>query len=88
MWVPRIMQKWLPVQKGERYHIEGSPFPVFIEQPDMVRRDAERAAPLFCFLARALILFWKYLTERGLFGFSGTLFTSTSDFVYIEGLEY
>ena len=37
MWVPRIMQKWLPVQKGERYHIEESPFPVFIEQPDMVR---------------------------------------------------
>jgi hypothetical protein len=41
------MQKWLPVQKGEHYHIEESPFPVFIEQPDMVRRDAERAAPLF-----------------------------------------
>ena len=34
MWVPRIMQKWLPVQKGEHYHIEESPFPVFIEQPE------------------------------------------------------
>ena len=39
------MRKWLPVQKGERYHIEERPFPVFIEQPEMVRRDAEQAAP-------------------------------------------
>ena len=59
MWVPRIMQKWLPVQKGEHYHIEESPFPVFIEQPDMVRRDAERAAPLFCFLA------WPVISSDG-----------------------
>ena len=53
MWVPRIMQKWLPVQKGERYHIEESPFPVFIEQPDMVRRDAERLLRFFLLLGVA-----------------------------------
>ena len=78
------MQKWLPVQKGERYHIEESSFPVFIEQPDMVRRDAERAAPHFCFWHNLWYLL--EVVDRIRSVVSGTLFTSTSDFVYIEGL--